>query len=139
MIGEQKATPAQPMTLDRRTFLAGLAATGMATAARAAPDAQNLGAIGADNGLLFGSAFDREIFADADYRALIAKTCRSGAIENSFKIDWLRRAGTEANFATTDRLVDFATSSNIALRGTGLVWNDWTPPWLAGYSSGQLQ
>lgn len=140
MIARQIAAAFTKMALDRRVFLAALAAAGVSSPrpAAAAPAAPNLGAIGAEHGLLFGSAFDREIFTDAAYRKLIADDCRIGAVENSFKIDWLRRAGTDANFATTDRLVDFAQKSHIALRGTGLIWNDWTPPWLAGFSSSQV-
>src|SRR5690349_7852398 len=118
------------MTLDRRTFLAALAAATVAPSVAAASD--NLGVIGGERGLLFGSAFDREIFADPAYSGVIKDFCRAGAIENSFKLDWLRRGGPDANFAAADRLVDFATSAGIALRGTGLVWNDWAPPWLAG-------
>jgi endo-1,4-beta-xylanase len=126
------------MTLDRRTFLGALAAA-TATPAVAATAPDNLGVVGSEHGLLFGSAFDREIFTDPAYSALIAGNCRAGAIENSFKLDWLRRGGPDANFAMTDRLVDFSATAGIALRGTGLVWNDWAPPWLAGQSTAQVK
>lgn len=130
------------MTLNRRTFLTTLAAAAAArTAAAAHPDgtaAPNLGEIGKAHDLLVGSAFDREIVADAGDRSLIQNNCRIGSIENAFKIDWLRRAGITPDFATTDRLVAFAQGAGIALRGTGLIWNDWPPAWLKSLSSREI-
>lgn len=127
---------AKQMTLDRRQFLTFAGALAAAGPTRAAtPD---LGAIAAAHGLLFGSAFDREIFADSDYRALIKANCRVASIENSFKIDWLRRSGPAADFTMTDRLVKFATDTGIAPRGTGLIWNDWPPAWLKSMSTREI-
>ena len=48
---------------------------------------------------MFGSAFDREIFRDDAYRALISANCRIGSIENSLKFDWLRAKGPVADFS----------------------------------------
>ena len=123
------------MTLDRRTFLGALGAAGIMPAAAAAA---NLGAVGQQHGLLFGSAFDREIFADPAYRAFIAANCRIASIENSFKFDWLRGKGPRADFTVADRLVGFAAGAHIALRGTGLVWNDWAPAWLSALSASEI-
>lgn len=125
------------MALDRRQFLIFAAALAAARPALAAP-AADLGAIAAAHGLLFGSAFDREIFADKDYRALIKANCRIASIENSFKIDWLRRNGPDADFSFTDRLVKFGNDAGIALRGTGLIWNDWPPAWLKAMSTREI-
>jgi len=125
-----------PMNLTRRHALSSLAAASVARPAAALPT--NLGAIGANHGLLFGSAFDREIFADSDYRALIKANCRIGAVENAFKLDWLRRSGPTADFSLTDRLVKFATDAGMALRGTGLIWNDWPPAWLKTLSAAEI-
>ena len=125
------------MTLDRRTFLAALAAAASAVRPASAASA-DLGAIGAEHGLLFGSAFDRQIFTDGDYRALIKANCRVGSIENSFKIDWLRRNGPDADFGVADRLIQFAENAKIAPRGTGLIWNDWPPAWLNALSAREI-
>ncbi|MBI1212601.1 MAG: glycoside hydrolase [Alphaproteobacteria bacterium] len=125
------------MILNRRTFLAALAATAAYRPADAAAT-PNLGSLAEQHGLLFGSAFDREIFTDASYRALIKSSCRIGSVENSFKIDWLRRNGITADFRITDRLVQFANSAKIALRGTALVWNDWPPTWLKSLSAREV-
>src|SRR5262245_23155532 len=114
---------APQMTVNRRHFLTLAAALAAAPSARAA--STDLGAIAGEHGLLFGSAFDREIFTDGAYRTLIKTNCRIASIENSFKIDWLRRTGPTADFTATDRLVKFANDTGIALHGTGLIWNDW--------------
>jgi endo-1,4-beta-xylanase len=124
------------MKLNRRLFLGAIGAASVVHPASAAPT--NLGAIGEAHRLLFGSAFDREIFTDAAYRDLIKTNCRIGAIENSFKLDWLRRNGPAADFTVTDRLVKFANDEHIALRGTGLIWNDWPPDWLKSLSSNEI-
>ncbi len=87
---------------------------------------------------MFGSAFDREIFRDDAYRALISANCRIGSIENSLKFDWLRAKGPVADFAMADRLVTFATDTKIQVRGTGLIWNDWAPDWLKSLSASEI-
>ena len=125
------------MILSRRTFLSLAGAASAVAPARAQP-APDLGAIGHQHGVVFGSAFDREIFSDAGYRTLIAANCRVGAIENSLKFDWLRRTGPEADFSAADRLVAFATQANMAVRGTALIWNDWAPDWLKAMSAGEV-
>ena len=119
------------MMLDRRRFLAAGAAAALLRPGRAAEARRpDLGTVAAARGLAFGSAFDREIFEDAAYAALIRSECRIGAIENSLKFDWLRPTGPEADYAAADRLVAFAEAAGLALRGTALIWNDWTPAWL---------
>jgi endo-1,4-beta-xylanase len=124
------------MTLTRRTALTTLAAASMARPAMAA--AGNLGAVAAKHGIVFGSAFDRQVFSDPAYAALIKANCRIGSVENSFKIDWLRRDGPTADFSYTDRLVRFAQDAGIAPRGTGLIWNDWPPAWLKSMSTREI-
>lgn len=89
--------------------------------------------------VLFGSAFDREIFSDTAYADLIAQTCQIAAVENSFKFDWLCPDGPTPDFTATDRLVEFAASRNIALRGTALIWNEWVPSWVSSLSSGEIE
>jgi endo-1,4-beta-xylanase len=125
------------MTLSRRTVLGALAAVSTVRTAQAKPIV-DLGAIGHEHGLMFGSAFDREIFRDGTYRALISTNCRIGSIENSLKFDWLRPKGPVADFTIADRLVAFATDTKMAVRGTGLIWNDWAPGWLKSLSASEV-
>lgn len=118
------------MKLDRRGFLAAGASAALVRPSLAQKPVLDLGATAATRGLTFGSAFDREIFDDADYAALLRAQCRVGSLENSLKFDWLCPTGPEPDFSASDRLVDFAIASGMAPRGTALVWNDWLPDWL---------
>lgn len=121
------------MTLTRRDILAagaaGLAA-GALPALAEAPAAPRLSDSARSRGLIFGSAFDREIFADPAAAALLRDQAKIGAIENSLKFDWLRPTGPEADFAMADALIDFGLKAGLRLRGTALIWNDWLPDWL---------
>jgi endo-1,4-beta-xylanase len=127
------------MSLSRREVLAAIAAGAVLKSdVLTAGTLPNLGNIASARGLLFGSAFDIEIFDAAAYRALVAENCRVGAVENTLKFDWLRPNGPVADFSNADRLVAFAAEVQIAVRGTALIWNDWTPDWLSAYSSRQI-
>jgi len=122
--------------LDRRAALGALAGAVPAAAAAQPVDASvSLGAVAREVGIGFGSAFDREIFADPAYAALIARQVRIGATENAMKFDWLRPRGPQADFTMADRLVDFSQRNGMGLRGTALIWNDWLPPWLQRVST----
>jgi endo-1,4-beta-xylanase len=125
------------MRINRRGFLLASAASALAPRAAGA-ELANLGRIAGETGFGFGSAFDREIFSDPVWRTVLAQTCRLGSTENSFKFDWLKPKGPSADFAMTDRLTEFAAVNQIALTGTALIWNDWTPPWLNGLSVREL-
>ncbi len=127
------------MIIDRRQFLAGVAAAALVPPATADDvSALNLGAIAAARGLAFGSAFDREVLQDPSYGQLIAGQCMVGALENSLKFDWLRPKGTDADFAVADQLVDLANGRGLSVRGTALIWNDWLPGWLEDLSAGEI-
>lgn len=119
------------MIVDRRQFFTGVAATALVRPALAQPGSTlNLGAIAAARGIHFGSAFDREVLGDPSYGELIASQCMVGAVENSLKFDWLRPKGPEADYTVADQLVDLANARGLSVRGTALIWNDWTPGWL---------
>lgn len=118
------------MKLTRRGLLGAGVACSFVAAARLAR---------AQAPVLFGSAFDREIFSDSAYADLIAKTCQIAAVENSFKFDWLCPDNPIADFTTTDRLVEFAAAHSIPLRGTALIWNEWVPSWVSSLSSGEIE
>ena len=127
------------MALSRREFLTAAAASVVLNPDTSmAGDLANLGSLASKRGLLFGSAFDSEIFRDAAYRAVVAGNCRVATVENALKFDWLRPKGPVANFGNADLLVAFAADAQIAVRGSALIWNDWAPQWLSGYSARQV-
>jgi endo-1,4-beta-xylanase len=123
------------MTFTRRGFLGALAAFPAAAGSATAAALSNLGRIAGEKGIKFGSAFDREVLSDVHYRTAIAQTCRIGAIENSLKFDWLKPRSRNADYSFADRLIDFAGVNQIAPKGTAMIWNDWTPPWLNALST----
>lgn len=124
------------MIVDRRQFLAGVAAAALPRhAAAQAAQQLNLGVIAAARGLSFGSAFDREVLGDPSYGELIATQCMVGALENSLKFDWLRPKGPTADYDVADQLVDLANKRGLSVRGTALIWNDWLPDWLGDLDS----
>lgn len=128
------------MTVNRRDLLALLAAPLVpGTMPVIAAEGTSLGAVAAAVGIAFGSAFDREVFDDADYRKLIASETRLVTAENALKFDWLRPKGPDADFSTADRIVEFARHNDLLLRGTTLVWNDNPPPWLRRSSLTELR
>lgn len=126
------------MTLTRRGLLAASAAALLPFPAATATALSNLGQIAKSAGVLFGSAFDREVLSDAHYQRAILQTCRIGAIENSLKFDWLKPRGRDGDYSHADALVAFGQRHGLALKGTALIWNDWTPPWLNALSSREI-
>lgn len=125
--------------IDRRQLLGALAAPLLTGDSNARAQTIGLGAIAEQAGLLFGSAFDREILTDADDRRLIAREAHIVTTENSLKFDWLRPNGPKADFTIADQLVDFAARNRLKLRGTALIWNDNPPPWLYRLSSIEMR
>lgn len=128
-------------TLSRRealTLLACAAAVqnvvpGAAYAAPAAGsirEVPSLGAIGQENGILFGSAFDADVLTKPDVAEIYAHQSRVLTSNNFLKFGELRGAEGDANFELADQLVSFATDRAIAMRGHCLIWNEWTPEWL---------
>lgn len=126
------------MTITRRTVLGAAAAFTAAGSSATARALANLGRIAGEKGVKFGSAFDREVLSDAHYRTAIAQTCRIGAVENSFKFDWLKPRGRDADYSFADRLIDFAQVNQISPKGTAMIWNDWAPDWLKALSPREI-
>jgi endo-1,4-beta-xylanase len=123
--------------VSRRAILASMAGLVLGAGSSTAQTLRNLGRIAGEKGIKFGSAFDREVLSDVHYRTLIAQTCRIGAIENSLKFDWLKPRGPEADYSFADQLFAFAAANQIGLKGTAMIWNDWTPRWLNALNARQ--
>lgn len=90
-------------------------------------------------GIRFGSAFGEEVFSDQAYADLLAQECAELTLENAVKFDWLRPHGEAADFATADRLVDFAVKHGLRPRGAALIWNDYLPDWLSRLSAREVE
>lgn len=135
------------MRLTRRESIAGagvLLACG-SSGGLAATMPQSLNRLARRSGRRFGSAVGlgrqghvEGAFADAKYRAIIARECGLIVPENELKWQWSRPSPTQFDFANLDRLISWAESQHLAVRGHTLLWlpQKWYPQWLVNYGFG---
>ena len=100
--------------------------------------APSLGAVAANKGILFGTAYDSDILTPSAFSDLYVRQARIFTTNNFLKFGSLRPTETGADFSLADRLVDFARARGILVRGHNLIWNDWTPDWLSKSSSQRI-
>ena len=135
------------MRLTRRESIAGagvlLACS--ASGGLAATMPPSLDQIARRSGRRFGSAVGlgrqghvEGAFADARYRAIIARECGLIVPENELKWQWTRPSATAFDFANLDRLISWAESQHLPVRGHTLLWlpQKWYPKWLVNYDFG---
>lgn len=89
-------------------------------------------------GVVFGVAADKEILADAEYRALVLANCDLLTPPVSLKIAALQPREGDFQFGDGDALIDFAEAHHLAARGHTLIWNDYPPDWLLTKSLSEL-
>jgi endo-1,4-beta-xylanase len=115
-------------------------------------DAPSLDAVARRRGLRFGNAlgtgptgFSRSTadgrppaFADPQMRVLMAAQCGILVPENELKWYVLRPDRNTFSFARADRLIEYAETNRMAVRGHTLLWNksEWTPDWVNNYDFG---
>ena len=137
------------MDLSRRETLvlgASLAAT---TAAEAAVPTipgigESLNRAAQRGGRRFGSALGlgrpgrASAFTDTRYRGIISSECGLIVPENELKWQWIRHSPTGFDFSGGDRLLAWAESQGLAMRGHNLVWHhpQWWPAWVTNYDFG---
>lgn len=118
-----------------------------------------LNAIAMSRGLMFGSAIGLDStkeglallppevlarprrpisFDDPDNRALIERECGAVVHENELKWYVVRPSATTFDFTRADKIVRWARSKGLAVRGHNLLWNAmrWTPRWVASHDFG---
>lgn len=105
--------------------------------ARSRP-APALGEIAAANGVLFGSAYDRDILTPGAFSDLYVRQARILTSNNFLKFGSLRPAEGVADFSTADALIDFARVRGMYVRGHNLIWNEWAPQWLQASSPDRI-
>lgn len=131
------------MPLSRRQFLTQALASSLAIQAGAGArgaraDEVNLGSAGASHGILFGTAYDRDVLVASAFSDLYVRQARIFTSNSFLKFDALRSAEGPADFSAADELVAFARNRGILVRGHNLIWNDWTPEWLRKSSSDRI-
>lgn len=123
------------MKTTRREVLIGGAASVAAIASgpvRAEAPA-SLGEIAAAKGLTFGASFSvaelDQPYGDA-YAAMYAREARVLTSELEFKMGVLRPSAESIDFGPADRLLSFADTHRLGVRGHTLIWNDYLPQWI---------
>jgi endo-1,4-beta-xylanase len=135
------------MDLTRRDSLAFGAALAVGAAAEAAigPGPQSLNQAARRSGRRFGSAVGmgrpgqiEGAFADPLYMRIVASECGLIVPENELKWGWVRRNPTGFDFSGADRLLAWAESHGLAMRGHNLIWHHphWWPDWVTHYDFG---
>lgn len=125
----------------RREILKGVAAAPVAYALGGpafASDVASLGQIAQSNGILFGSAYDRDILNNPPFAELYARQAHILTSNNFLKFGSLRPAEGTGDFSTADSLINFALERSIKVRGHNLIWNEWTPEWLQSSSGDRI-
>jgi endo-1,4-beta-xylanase len=129
------------MSVSRREFVAGAAASAIASALMpaVAAESRTLKALAAEKGILFGSAVaagragrPAGTFADPRYLDLLKTECSVVVPENELKSYVISAERGQHNFEPADRIAGFAKTHGIKLRGHTLLWNrnEYTPKWL---------
>jgi endo-1,4-beta-xylanase len=77
-------------------------------------------------------------FADPRYRQIVSSECGLIVPENELKWQWIRHSPTGFDFSGGDRLLAWADSQGLAMRGHNLVWHhpQWWPAWVTNYDFG---
>lgn len=128
-----------PLTT-RRHVLAGLSAAAlpaMASAIAHAASGPSLRALGAEKGILFGSALSARI-SDAPYLDVLKAECGVIVPENELKVYVIAPQPDRYNFAPGDAIAGFARDNGMKMRGHTLLWNrvEYMPKWLLNIDFG---
>jgi endo-1,4-beta-xylanase len=128
------------MRLTRRESLAGafgltlLAGSG----AQAEDSALSLNQLARRTGRRFGSAVGMGTFGEPRYRRLLTSECGVLVPENELKWGAVRPRPDVFAFDRFDRIMRFAETNRLAMRGHTLLWHHprWFPDWVATYDFG---
>lgn len=126
----------------RRQALAVLAGAGVASQSRtafAAAADENLGAIAAANGFVFGAAAGPVIDKDLAYRELYTTHARIVTTDIAMKMGTIVPQPGPKKFESADRLLQFCAGNKIPMRGHCLIWNEWVPLWVKSLSVSERQ
>lgn len=131
----------------RRAFLKGALAFGTTGAVssgyvHAVQSALNvstgLGEIAAKKGILFGASLAVHEFNNAyakNYQDIYIADAHILTSELAFKLSSLRPSNNVLDFHDADRLIEFATQHNMAVRAHTLIWDDDVPAWIKALSA----
>lgn len=88
--------------------------------------------LAAEKGIRFGTAMAAYQVDDPQYVEIVKRDCGYIVAENEHKWYTIHPQPDVMNFAPADKLVDFAKSNGIGMRGHAVVWHHprWLPDWV---------
>ncbi|MGW4115864.1 endo-1,4-beta-xylanase [Actinosynnema sp. NPDC004786] len=120
--------------------VAPLATALLVTALLAAPQAHaaayTLKDAAAATGRVFGAVVPAGLLDVADYTKALDQEFGQVTPENEMKWNVVERVRGKFDYAAADRLVDYAESRGMAVRGSVLAWHSQLPGWVINISSG---
>ncbi|TYQ15315.1 UNVERIFIED_CONTAM: endo-1,4-beta-xylanase [Acetivibrio alkalicellulosi] len=90
--------------------------------------------LGEANGKIIGSCVNTQWFrnqTNATYENILRREFGMVVAENEMKFDALQPSQNNFNFASGDRLINFAQSNNMTVRGHTLIWHSQLPGWVS--------
>ena len=81
-------------------------------------------------GVLVGAAVEPRLFDEPEYASTLAREFNMLTAENVLKWGTIRPTRERFNFEPGDRLVAFAQSHRMKVRGHCLAWSEYNPRWL---------
>ncbi len=91
-------------------------------------------------GILIGAAVRPEQLSEAAYASTLAREFNMVEPEDALKWEVVHPAALSFDFSQGDKMVDFAMTHKMKIRGHTLVWHQQNPKWLTEgkYTSGEL-
>lgn len=114
------------------------AGVGVAPRPAFAQSEESLDALARRKGLRFGTALGSRGLNDPRYVELVDSQCGILVPENELKMTVVQRVPGEFNFQRAERIVDYAESRGMLVRGHTLLWHHprWLPRWLETHDFG---
>jgi len=129
----------------RESLVMGACAAALSTVPAIAAGRDSLDGLARAKRLQFGSVIGggrpgtlTGSMADPRYCDLVVRECGLIVPENELKWQALRPTPDKFDFARADRIVAWAKTNRLGIRGHTLLWHhpDWMPRWVAGYDFG---
>ncbi|WP_081926907.1 endo-1,4-beta-xylanase [Pseudobacteroides cellulosolvens] len=93
--------------------------------------------LAAAKGITFGTCVNSQWFSGqtgSTYDNILKNEFGIVVAENEMKVDAIEPSQNNFNFRNGDKLVDFALSNNMKVRGHTLVWHSQLPGWMGNWS-----
>lgn len=125
--------------INRRVLLSGFAALPiLANASLLQAQPTSLRSAAAKAGIRFGASAPARALKDPAFVSLLLEQSDVFAPQNELKWPQMEKEPEKVDFQTTDRMISFAVSNGLWLRGHAMIWDKakMMPPWIGSGSEG---